>query len=196
MYEKHGMYQTRRYTIWTDMKQRCYNPKSIVYKNYGGRGIRICDAWKDSFIQFYNDTKKGYTDSLTIERINNDGNYCPENCRWATRQEQLLNSRHIKHITIGTVTRTLSEWLEIYGISRGTYSQRVCSYKWTPVEALTKPVRRVFITIGNETKPLTEWLKIYNIRRDTHKSRIYRGMNPIEALIKPIGKQGRPKHFI
>jgi hypothetical protein len=183
----HGMSDTRLYSIWTGMKQRCYNPKDPAYKNYGGRGIIMCERWKNSFMEFYNDMLNGYSDSLTIERIDNNGIYCPENCRWATRQEQLINSRHIKHITIGKITRTRKEWCEIYKLQPTTYDLRRRK-GMTSQQAITTPVRHKVYTINGITKPLTEWLKIYNINRDTHKQRVYHGWDEIEALITPVRK--------
>lgn len=89
---KHGMSHSRIYQIWSDMKQRCLNSKHKWYQSYGGRGITICDEWID-FLPFYNwAIENGYSDDLTIDRINNDGNYCPNNCRWATHKQQVHNS--------------------------------------------------------------------------------------------------------
>lgn len=88
----HGMTRKRPYRIWQNMKTRCLNPKYKQWENYGGRGITICDEWKDNFQAFYDwAIANGYADNLTIDRINNDGNYCPENCRWTTMAEQNKN---------------------------------------------------------------------------------------------------------
>jgi len=94
---RHGMYGTRLYKIWENMKYRCHSPKCQRYKNYGARGIKVCDEWKEDFLNFYNwAITHGYNDTLTIDRIDVNGNYEPNNCRWATWEEQAKNKTTTK----------------------------------------------------------------------------------------------------
>ena len=113
--------------VWQGMKQRCYNPKNIGYKNYGGRGIYICDRWKDDFQNFYDDMHEGYERGLQIDRINNDGPYSPENCRWVTQAENNRNKRESSYhfITTSLGRRIISEQSEISGVSVETIRRRL-----------------------------------------------------------------------
>lgn len=116
----------RLYTIYNGMKQRCNNPNSPSYPYYGGRGIKICDKWLKSFEVFSEwAIHNGYSKDLTLDRINNDGNYEPQNCRWATRLEQANNTRKCKKITCNGETHSENEWSRILGISQTTISSRL-----------------------------------------------------------------------
>ena len=125
---KHKMSHTRLYEIWQGMKARCYNPNNSRYFDYGGRGITVCDEWREDFCEFSRwATESGYDKSLTIDRIDNNGNYSPENCRWADMKTQCRNRRSNINITIGNATKTLAEWCEIfdvpYHVIRGRYER-------------------------------------------------------------------------
>lgn len=95
--ESFGPYKTRLYRIWLNMKNRCSNPKGADYSRYGGRGIEVCPEWRESFEAFREwALSHGYRDDLSIDRIDNEGNYEPENCRWATAHEQRINQNRMK----------------------------------------------------------------------------------------------------
>lgn len=122
----HGFSGTSLFNILHDMKGRCLNKNNEAYKNYGGRGITICDAWLNSSESFYTwAIENGYKKGLTIDRIDNNGNYCPENCRWVTRKEQNKNTRRNWLITYNEETRCLSDWASIYNIKKNTLKGRL-----------------------------------------------------------------------
>lgn len=113
----HKQSGTRLYYSWQDMKKRCYNEGNSRYDNYGGRGIKVCDEWKDNFTAFYQwAIANGYSEEKTIDRINVDGDYEPSNCRWADAKTQCNNRTSNIKITIGNSTRTLTEWCEIFDV--------------------------------------------------------------------------------
>lgn len=120
----HGKSYDPIHYIWDTMKSRCYNSKNLSYPRYGGRGIKVCDRWLNSFENFYEDMgdpPKG----MSIERIDNSGDYSPENCRWATAAEQARNRRSNRLVTLGKKTMLLIEWQEQLGVSRSTYYSRL-----------------------------------------------------------------------
>lgn len=107
----------RIHQTWAGMKARCYNKNDDSYMDYGGRGITVCDEWKNDFMVFYKwAMENGYDDSKTIDRIDNDKGYMPENCRWTTNKEQSNNRRSNIKITIGNTTKTLKQWCEVFDL--------------------------------------------------------------------------------
>lgn len=137
---KHGLVYHRIYSIWRGMIDRCERPKNKAYNYYGGRGIRVCDEWRQSVEAFAEWAfQSGYQENLTIDRIDVNGDYCPENCRWATLKEQSRNRRNIRPLTYQGVTRPLWEWAEITGISVTLLSSRM-SKGWPAERIFNEPV--------------------------------------------------------
>lgn len=133
---------TRIYRIWYETKRRCYNLKCIQYNNYGGRGITVCDEWRNNSATFYNwAISNGYADNLTIDRKDNNGNYCPDNCRWLTQKEQQNNRRNNRLIEFNGETKTISEWGEKYNINYNLIAYRL-KIGWTIEKALITPVHK------------------------------------------------------
>lgn len=121
---KHGMCKTKVYAIWTSMIQRCTNPNNHKFKRYGGRGITVCQRWQESFEAFFQDMGNppfGYT----LDRINNDGPYSPENCRWADDKTQARNRSNNHILTHQGQSHTIAEWAEELNIPRTTISTRL-----------------------------------------------------------------------
>ncbi len=120
--------------------RRCFNEDRPYYKNYGGRGITVCQRWQDSFENFLEDMGKKPFPNYSIERIDTNGNYEPLNCRWANQIEQQRNKRSNVIYVLGARGATLPEWEEILGIPADTMRARIEVYGWTVEEALTTPV--------------------------------------------------------
>ncbi|SMC38217.1 hypothetical protein SAMN02745168_0607 [Papillibacter cinnamivorans DSM 12816] len=136
----HGQSLTPLYKIWSGMIRRCENQKAAEYHNYGGRGISICLEWRADFQSFFQWAKRsGYRNGLTIDRINNDGNYEPRNCRWATRKEQSRNMRTNHLVTYSGATKPISEWSEMFGVSAENIRRRLQD-GWPVRDALVTPV--------------------------------------------------------
>lgn len=135
----HGMRHTPEYNVWTLMLRRCRNPNDEAFKNYGGRGIKVCDEWEHNFMAFYDYVGKRPSSKHTIDRINNDGNYEPGNVRWATRYEQNNNSRKNRKITIHEWTMNLGQWANFVGKNRQTIFSRL-QKGWYPAKAIFYPI--------------------------------------------------------
>jgi hypothetical protein len=121
----HGQSHKRTYQIWRMMIDRCYNKNHLHYNSYGGRGISICTEWLNDYLTFERWAQEnGYKDKLTLDRIDVNGNYCPENCQWATQKEQMNNKRDSVHITINGETKTVAQWAELYQLKPITIYQR------------------------------------------------------------------------
>ena len=134
----HNLTNTRQYRIYRKIIRRCYVKNDPAYKDYGARGIKMCDEWRKSVVSFYNwSMNNGYADNLTIDRIDNDKGYSPENCRWTDQKQQCNNRRSCRLFTVNGVTKTLTQWCEDYNANyKNTYS-RVFNLGWNIEEALT-----------------------------------------------------------
>lgn len=132
----------RMHSCWSMMKYRCNTSTCSQYKDYGGRGIRVCKEW-ELFEDFYEwAIHNGYKDNLTLDRIDNDGNYEPSNCRWITQEEQNKTRGYCHEVTINDITKSIRDWCEIYDISYSTVTSRFKLYGWDMVEAITTPVTK------------------------------------------------------
>lgn len=140
----HGLRYDKLYNIWRSMKQRCYNENERHYADYGGRGITVCDEWRNDFQSFYNwAMANGYSDGLTIDRKDNNGIYCPENCHWTTVLGQANNKRNNYVISYKGKTQTLAEWSRELGIPYSTLHKRLTRENMSVARAFIMPVRRL-----------------------------------------------------
>lgn len=138
----HNKTNTRIYRIWSNIKYRCCNEDSKDYIDYGLRGITLCDEWLNDFESFYNwSMENGYREDLTIDRIDNDLGYSPDNCRWVSMKVQNNNTRKNINITVGGITKTASEWADTTGINSKTIIYRFKN-GWDEDRLLIKPNRR------------------------------------------------------
>jgi len=144
---KHGDavdgHKPRLYKIWVGMNNRCYNKNNQDYKYYGGRGISVYQSWKHNYVKFKDwALENGYRNDLTIDRIDSNKDYKPNNCKWSTRTEQMRNFRKNKQITFKNETHCISEWAEILGMNYDTLFGRLCVYSWSVERAFTEKVRK------------------------------------------------------
>lgn len=138
----HGGRHRPEYRIWSHMKYRCENPKCERFPHYGGRGITVCDRWRNDFSAFFEDMGPRPSNKHSIDRIDNDGNYEPGNCRWLLTKAQGRNQRTNRHITVRGKTRTLAEWSQRSGIGAATIHRRLKA-GWTAEKAVRTPVKRL-----------------------------------------------------
>lgn len=147
---KHGESGNRLYVCWQHMKRRCDSPKDKYFHNYGGRGINVCSEW-ESYENFRSwALSNGYDDTLTLDRIDVNGGYCPENCRWATVTEQQNNRRNNHIVEFNNEIHTLAEWSRIVGINFDVLQMRINKLKWPIEKAFTTPVRSCGRSVENK----------------------------------------------
>ncbi len=132
--------RTAEFSVWLGVVRRCTDVKNPLYIYYGSRGIKVCDRWRDSYENFLADMGRKPTTGHTIERKDNDGDYTPDNCVWATKKEQMRNTRRAIRITLDGVTKVLKEWAEISGVSYKVAHYRL-KVGWDPRAAIFTPAR-------------------------------------------------------
>lgn len=139
----HGLSKTSLYYAWHSMKARCYNANDHNYPRYGKRGITVCDEWKNSFENFRDWAMlNGYKNGLSLDRIDNDGNYCPNNCRWTTTKVQNNNRGVSINITYNGKTQNLSEWCNELNLPYMRIYQRIIKYGFSFEDAITEPTHK------------------------------------------------------
>lgn len=190
----HGLSKTRPYKIWIDIKRRCKDCQRPSYQYYGGKGVKICQEWESDFMAFYKwAIANGYDDSLSIDRIDVNGDYCPENCRWVTNKIQANNTTRNRFITYDGRTQTLAQWADELGVSRTLISDRLDRLGWPVDMALSvspgsETKSEKLLTLGNETHNISTWSEILGINRKTITERIKAGL-PIEKVLTPKGNK-------
>lgn len=179
--------ELRLYRIWTDMKRRCYDERCLEYRNYGGRGIEICQEWKNSFEAFRSwAMENGYADDLTIDRIDVNGNYEPSNCYWVTAKEQANNMRTNTLVTYKGETKTLVQWAESFGINYHTLVSRLYQENLPFEEAIKKGNRLLrMITYNGKTQSLSAWTRELGFKEYTLQNRLRKGWTIEEAFTTP-----------
>ncbi len=191
----HGKTGTKLYNVWAGIKRRCYNQNQQKYKLYGARGIIMCDEWKNDYAAFERwAVNNGYKEDcdLSIDRIDNDGNYEPDNCRIVNRYIQANNTRLNNLLTYKGVTKTMAQWGRELGFPSYLLGLRITRYGWSIEKAFETPLisRNRFITFNGKTQTITEWAREYGLSYSVLKGRLDVSGLPIEkALNAPKGKK-------
>ena len=170
------------------MKRRCFNPNNERYKDYGGRGITMCEQWKNDFLKFMADMGERPSKKHSIDRIDNDKGYCKQNCRWATTKEQNNNMRSNRLITYNNETHNMSEWAEILGLKYHTLTARIYSNNYDIEKSFTTIAKQrdtKKITYQGKTQLISEWAKEYNIPYGLLNGRLDAGWDVERALTEP-----------
>lgn len=132
--------KSKEYTTWMGIKSRCYNKNVRSYKSYGGRGIHVCDRWLNSYENFLLDMGRAPSPKHSIERKNNNGNYDPDNCKWATDEEQRSNTSTLRKITFNGQTKSISQWADVLNIKYKTLDNRL-RVGWSIERSLSQPTK-------------------------------------------------------
>jgi DNA-binding XRE family transcriptional regulator len=194
--EYHGLGKSSTYHTWAGMKQRCYNPKQGAYRNYGARGIVVCDRWKDSFAAFVEDMGEK-PDGLSLGRVDNDGPYSPENCRWQTASEQARNTRRTKRVEMDGVAVPLIDVLVGSDLTVATVKNRL-GKGWSLEEALglVPHLKDSFLTFDGLSMSQADWSTRLGITRQALDQRLnVSGWSVERALSTPKLSKGEVGHL-
>lgn len=189
----HGDYKTPIYYSWQDMKDRCYNQNNIRYKNYGGRGIIVCDEWKNSYLNFKNDIGEKPTSEHTLDRIDVNGNYCKENCRWASLEEQANNTTRNHFVELDGINLTITQWARKYSLKPEVIFGRL-ERGWSEERAIKTPSNKkplLTVIYMNKEMSLDEFSKLANLPTETMRFRIKNGWSPERAFSTPLKTKKR-----
>lgn len=179
----HGLSYIAEHTVWRGIILRCYNKKHAAYSRYGGRGIIVCEEWKDSFETFYKDMGAKPTDEHSIDRRDNDKGYSKENCRWATLKEQNDNRSNVMHYTHNGKTKNITDWCSELGLNfRATYLRIKKGMLFEVAIALDTINKNSILKIGSISKTMYHWCVDNKITLSIFRNRLYKGWTIVEAL--------------
>ena len=191
----HGESNTRLYKAWRNMKNRCLNSKSKDYPDYGGRGIKVCANWINSYESFRDwAVSHGYSEELSIDRIDVNGDYCPENCRWATQEQQSRNTRKNIHVEIDGFSGCLLDYCELHGLNYHTVISRL-NLGWPLEEAIKRSERtnyrkkEIMLTYQGKTMNATAWCKELGIPKTNLFRRLDKGWDAQKCFETPFRKR-------
>lgn len=196
---KHGEHKKPEYICWRGMIDRCERPSHKFFCHYGGRGIGVCERWK-TYANFLADMGRRPTEKHSLDRIDNNGNYAPENCRWALQCTQTRNKRTTVMLTHNGKTQCVMDWAIETGLSHAAISQRIKTLGWGVNESLSTPIQKAFnwrgtphndatrIEYNGENLPHREWEKRLGLSRDSIRCRLARGWT-IEKAIGTYNKK-------
>lgn len=187
--------QTNLYHVWSSMKDRCRNKNNKYYERYGGRGISICEQWKEDFEEFKKwSYENGYTEGLSIDRRDNDGNYTPDNCRWVDQTTQNRNKSNVVWIELEGEVKRLIEWAEELDIKPSILHDRMRA-GWETKDILDPNIRKSRagekIYYNGESHTISEWAEITGISQKAISDRLIRGFTVERALTQPLQKRKR-----
>lgn len=184
---RHLKTETTEYSIWTNMLTRCRNVNNEAYKDYGGRGIKVCESWENSFQTFLNDMGLRPSVKHTLDRIDNDGDYCKINCEWRTKKQQANNRRSNVIIEYKGRSQNLKQWTEELGLKYKHTHKRIFVFGWSVEKAFEMPLSPInrIIAYNGKSQNLTEWAKELGIPKGRLISRLNTlGLSVDEAFKK------------